>query len=416
MKKNNIPVNVLDKLKFELNKYNKQYFFAYYCFNGDINVDLFRQSVEKIYELNPKLNYILGRENNEYEYSQSSFKDYFHCINDLSNISITHLIEDKIDDCIKISNFAPLVLLLAKEGDKNVLVLAHNHIYYDGSSAYAIFNQIISFYNGCEIKSLKTISDNEALKIKFKQNTILNRSIKFITLIKNAISSLIYLSSYNKISKIYNEKEIDERVCYKSFSCDLLNKRDKYSNNTEICAAIAKAYLSIKGNRVNNTVSISVPSNFRNRDQMHILGNLVYSISIKLHNTSIEKMRRLINKKIKSFKKIYMQWASYKLFYTLSKIKSSDGLVDAFRKQSNKHHFYISNFGNFDLNYNKFFKNCYLDTAGGFNFPLQKNFGLIFTIVPYKESFSIGIAYAESYFTDEKIKEFKSQFLKEYNK
>lgn len=57
-----------------------------------------------------------------------------------------------------------------------------------------------------------------------------------------------------------------------------------------------------------------------------------------------------------------------------------------------------------------------MDIDGSFNFPLQKNFGLIFTIVPYKESFSIGIAYAESYFTDEEIREFKSQFLKEYNK
>lgn len=416
MDKQLIPINLLDKVKYELNQRDRfQYFFTYYIIDGRPDSNRLEEAVHEVYNANHKLNQRLIWSGGRYKYWAYDFKLVFHVMEasdeEVDNPAVW--LENRATNCIQSSEEAPLIVQLIRSENRALLILLHNHIYYDGSSAYALFNQLIGFYNGDRPEKLITIYDRKVLKDKIPKGDSFSVVRKCFFVANHLMKSIYYLSSLNAVRKIYKHNSFD-KVCYRSLTLPLQSKSDVYSSNSAICAAIAKAFLAIKGELTDQAVSIAIPANFRNANQQSLLGNLVYSISVKLENADINAMAQVVNRKTALFKNRYREWAAYQLFYKLTDRKSKKDLIKTFAKISNKHHFYVTNLGDFRKKYSCFFKECGLRSAGGFNFPIQENYGLIFTIVPHGEAFSLGLAFAERLFTDKEFERFKSELITAY--
>lgn len=393
-----IPVNVLDKVKYELNTKNPhQYFYTFLTYTGTIDTERLQSSFERLYSLNEKLNKKLYFDGCDYEYKQYAYKDSFYQINCINNEDYTPelLIESRAKEYIERSEEAPIILILLKKPESYSLVFCHNHIFYDGTTAYAITNQLVSLYNGRNLESpLRTCSDGDAIKERIK----LIPNFKYIqyykAIVKHIWSSLKYTSSFNEIKKIYKNKPINDVHFY---SLTIPNPRNssniKYSTNTIICAHIADAFLKVKGKLTDQTVSLAIPSNFRNENQFNICGNLVNSISVKLTGSmSLSKSCEVIQNKTGLFKNNYREIAAYRLLNVLAGNKKGESLIATFRKISKKHHFYVTNLGDISQRCNISFADCELVDVGGFNFPIQEDYGLIFTVVPFNNVVKIGIA------------------------
>lgn len=418
MDKYDIPVNLLDKVKYGLNQRNKgQYFFTYYSFNGFFDIGRFEQALFQVYQSNPKLRHKLILSDGKYKYSPcDEFKHVFNIVESdpFGFKNPNAVIEEYAMKYISQSKEAPLIALLMNADNQTLLVLLHNHIYYDGSSAYALFNQLICYYNGNQSEVLNTISDRDALNLKLLNiDTFLNIQ-KVTSIVSHLCRSVLYLSSINTVKKVF-KKDSHKKVCYRSIILPLNPSSEFFTSNSAICAAIAKAFLAVKGEHTNQSVSISIPANFRNNDQQAVFGNLVYSFSVKLKNSEVKSMAEVMNHKSVLFRNSFRQWAAYKLFYKLTHQKSMEEIIKMFSKISNKHHFYVTNLGDFSKKYFCFFNGCSLQSACGFNFPVQENYGLIFTIVSYGNFFSVGISYADNYFDDHEIEMFKYEFIAAYN-
>lgn len=413
MNKQSVPINLLDKVKYELNQRDQfQYFFTYYIVDGQLDSNRLEEAVHEVYKANYKLNQRLIWSAGRYKYVPYDFKLVFHVM-EASDEEVDNpatWLENQATSCIRSSDEAPLIVQLIRSENRTLLILLHHHIYYDGSSAYALFNQLIGFYNGERPELLTTLDDRDVLKNKIPKRDSFSAVRKCFFVASHLMKSIYYLSSLNAVRKIYKHNSFD-KVCYRSLTLPLQSKSDVYSSNSAICAAIAKAFLAIKGDLTDQAVSIAIPANFRNANQQSLFGNLVYSISVKLENEDVNTMAQVVNRKTALFKNPYREWAAYQLFYKLTDRKSKNELINTFAKISNKHHFYVTNLGDFQKKYTSFFKACRLRSAGGFNFPIQENYGLIFTIVPYGEAFSLGLSFDERLFTDKEIERFESELI-----
>lgn len=401
-----IPVNILDKVKYELNAKNPhQYFYTFLTFSGTIDIPKMQLSFHKLYQLNEKLNYKLTFDGDKYEYKPSTYPNCFYQIDYLENEEFNPhlLIEKRASDYIECSHQAPVILLVVKKSASFCLVFLHNHIFYDGTTAYNVQNQLMSLYNDVVISlPHRVCSDDEAIIERIKSIPNFNQ-VKYCTqIIKHVWSSLKYTSSFNRIIKIYKNKPVNDVRFYHITIPNPKNSAKKgYSTNTMICAHIANAFLQVKGDQTGHTVSMAIPSNFRSEIQSAIWGNLVNSISVKVtKKISLNRSYEVIQRKTGLFKNYYREIAAYKLLNILAKKKKGESLIKTFRQISKKHHFYVTNLGDFSQRYNISLTNCEIIDLGGFNFPIQEDYGLIFTVVPFGDVVKIGIATSSDILSD----------------
>jgi len=399
-----IPVNFLDVVKYKLQELNApQYFFQFWQFIGDIKHNNVQEAFSKTYAQIEKtgFEFVKAAEKMGYQSKQYTNNCIYEKTSQSCNETLVQLMEERSVDIVKKSNFAPVVLVHIENGNSHVFLLMINHIFADGGSGYLFFEYLVKNYNAlvCNknitLPQIKTIGDDEFLK-QIKAGYSLTDKIKyFLQLIKQIKDGLYHKSKKNIIRKIYNEQKACSKVHY---SFTTIKKSDinvkGYSSNTILGSAIIKAFLELKGEKINNTVSVAVPVNVRNTDQK-IFGNYVSSISIKVENsTDMPQILQTFQKRIDEFKNPYRPVASYALAAMLGKKKSPEELLDIFRTLSSKHHFYISNYGRYnhsnDTSLN--ISDCEFITSGGFNFPLQANYGLIFTLVPYNDEIGLSIS------------------------
>lgn len=410
-----LPVNILDKVKYELNKRNSpQYFFTFSTYEGEIEENKLKEAFQKLYDNNEKLNSKLHFDGKNYHYNLLKFEQTFHCLEADETITPAEFVEKQAKTYITMSKEAPVLLILLKGKTSYSLLFLHNHIYYDGTTAYLLQHHLISYYNGEEpFPNLLPLSDLKAIESRKKQIHSFSKAKYGLALLRHLCSSLRYSSSLNKVVKIY-QRENKSKVFFHYFT--IPHPKGKSNNlkstNTIVCSFIAKTFLALKGKQTAQEISIAIPSNFRDEALMNRLGNLVYSISVKLKNEmSLIGMQEKIQKKTALMKR-YREIAAYQLLHTLASAKVGHQLITVFSKISKKHHCYITNLGDYSKRFTSAIGQSKLLTSGGFNFPIQEDYGLVFTVVPHGDKIGVGIASSSLVFSKEELQTFENHLLK----
>jgi len=421
-----IPINILDIVKYKLNQINaSQYFFQFWEFKGNIDNSLLAKAVEQTYNNIPKCAYKLYENNDGFEYKSYTYSNTFVSVETDNSLvdEVENILKNKSKSIIKNAEDAPIIVVSIaniKEQKFTVLLMV-NHIIADASSGYMFLNTLVKVYNSLlknediSIERAKLSTDDEYIK-ELKSDFSIKDKFNFIgQLISHIKSSLYYKSDKNIITKIYSEQTYNNEVNYSYITIDKTDFASlDYSKNTILCAAIHKAFLDLKGKEVNNTVSSAIPINTRS-SKTNYFGNFVTSISIKTNAAmSFKETLEQVHSKTVAFKNRLRRIAAYKVTALLAKKNNGSQLLDVFRGLSLKHHFYISNFGDFKMLYpnTSYFADCVLQNSGGFNFPLQANYGLIFTLVPSANKIGVSIAASSLVLSIEEIALLQEKIVK----
>lgn len=407
IKHKKIPINYLDKVKYELNKVNSpQYFFIFWQLKANINHELIYKAFNKSLKMVDKLNYVL-EENGELIYKPKNYKN--NCILEETEKplqeELIEFLENRSFDVIEKSESAPIILVHLRNRNRSssILLLMVNHIFADAGSAYSFYELLVRIYNAyisenkVNVKKLISVSDNEIINI-FTKNCNLYEIKEFNYQLEEIKKfRLNYKSDENIIKKIYFEQNKNKKIYFLYKIVEYKNIKNKNNRvNSVISAGIIKAFLQQKSGQINQTVSVAMPANIRGKKK-NLFGNFVNSISIKVANPkNIQEIISVVENSIDEFKRPYRPIASYALTAMLSSEMSSSELHDLFRVSSLKHHFYISNYGKYNYNNDPDLQiiDSTVLSAGGFNFPLQAHFGLVFTLVPFNDAMGIGVAFS----------------------
>ncbi|MDA3781452.1 MAG: acyltransferase [Bacteroidales bacterium] len=401
-----IPINILDILKYKLNQINaSQYFFQFWTFKGDIDNSLLVNAFEHTCNNIPKCAYKLFENNGKFEYKVHKYLNTFVSVETDNSLvkEVENILKYKSKSIIKNSEDAPIIVvrITSNKDQTSAILLMVNHIMADASSGYIFFNTLVNVYNSLSknekfsTENVEHCTDDEYIKELYSAYSIKDKFNYIGQLLSHIKSSLYYKSDKNIITKIYSEQSSNDEVNYSYITIDKSDFGNfDYSKNTIFCAAIHKAFLDLKGENVNNIVSSAIPINTRS-SKTNYFGNFVTSISIKT-NAGMSFIETLdeVHSKTVAFKNRLRRIAAYKITTLLAKKNNGSQLLDFFRGLSSKHHFYISNFGDFNMLYpnTSYFSDCALQNTGGFNFPLQANYGLIFTLVPSGNKIGLSIA------------------------
>ena len=415
----NIPVNFLDKLKFEIAKVNNpQYFFQFWKLTGNIDDHVLESAFNAVYDTIPKLNTMLVFQDEEYQYQQQAYQLNFMTMN--TSVSLIEylqgVLEQDLQAIVKNSKEAPIILLKIQNTVQNrfVICLMVNHMFCDATSAYLFFECLTNRYNAqsglknTPFEPIEPPVDDAAFMQRdftHKEQEQFNEALS-----QHSKKSAHFFSADNVVKKIYTENNTNA-VFFDYFHLPLisLNKPDNINVNSIISAMIAKAYLTLKGHLTGQTVSMSISANARAKGS-RIFGNYVSAISVQLQNDHLEILAEKFQRQITDFNHNPQRiMASYSSLVSTFKDIKAGSIMDGCRAFSSKYHFYISNYGAYNPE-NKnasYFPRCQLQIAGGFNFPLQAHYGLIFVLVPFNNSIGISIACSPMVFSKKEIYQFK---------
>ncbi|WP_019615411.1 hypothetical protein [Psychromonas ossibalaenae] len=421
-----IPVNFLDKLKFETAKFNNpQYFFQFWQFSGEIDDVLLQSALKLSYASIPKLNTKLTFTQGDYHYIEQSFANNFVTFNTSGELSceLQKILEKDLFSIVHSSCAAPFILLKIQDTtqERFLICLMINHIYCDAGSAYLFMECLTGFYNAlCSEQGKpsptveKPVDDADFVADGLSRLTGAEKIMFADACVEQAESGAHFFSQANEVKKIYSESAGNE-VLYDYFHLPLsaLNKPQNCSLNSVVSALITGTFLELKGDKTGQAASISVSANVRAKG-CRLFGNYVTAIPIQLRSSHQDSLLTQFQQQMSSFKKNPTALlASYHRLAALFKQIKAQDIMAGFRAMSLKYHFYISNYGAYNPLHNDelSFSNCRLETAGGFNFPLQAHYGLIFTLVPFNKSIGISIACSPSVFSKKEMQQFKSLML-----
>lgn len=404
-------VHFLDKIKYELNKRNPyQYFYQFWKYNTLFEHKDLERSIQKVYQAHKRLQHYMVEENGQYHYKSTHFETiYFNYTTHNKDLEkeVDHFMTNYSNDYIIKSKEAPFILVNINNSNNSLLLFLHNHIYYDGFTGHQMVKHFWDCYENKAIDSVEDewLDDQQMLEKLKTQNKNFNSLYYFQALAKHAFRSSKITGNKNVIKKIYQQDQ-PSKVLFKHLYIqkDQFEKyHNKYSSNTIICAILSDLFLSKKGHQTDNHIAISIPWNIRERENTN-LGNCVSSISVKLHKKqSTEDKCEIIHQAVDTFKELHYSRASYHLSCVITKNKVKEELLKPFIKISQKHHCYISNHGRLT----SVEQHPNLVSSGGFNYPLQEQYGLVFTITPNKDEYCIGIASSDQIFTQEELENFK---------
>ncbi len=418
----NIPVNFLDKLKFEIAKVNKpQYFFQFWELTGNVDDHVLESAFNAVYDTIPKLNAMLVFQDEEYRYKQQVYQLNFITMNTSVSLIeyLQEVLEQDLQAIVKNSKDAPVILLKIENTAQNrfVICLMINHVFCDATSAYLFFECLMNRYNAqfgqktIPFQPIETPVDDSAFISNVQRNFTHKEQEQFNeALSQHSKKSAHFFSAANVVKKIYTENR-NNAVLYHYFHLPLtsLSKTDNISVNSMISAMIAKAFMTLKGHLTEQKVSMSISANARAKGS-RIFGNFVSAIPVQLQNDHLEILAEKFQQQITDFsnnpQRIITSYSS--LVNTFKDVKTED-IMDGCRAFSSKYHFYISNYGayNPENKNERYLPHCQLQTAGGFNFPLQAHYGLIFVLVPFNNSVGISIACSPTVFSKKEIEQFK---------
>ncbi|MDC5721979.1 hypothetical protein OPW41_11580 [Vibrio europaeus] len=164
-----IPVNFLDKVKFEINKRNHpQYFMQFWQWEGQLDSLRLQQALDKVYQQLPKLCHRLMDEEASYRYVPCQYDNTF-VIRQARESAIETLkavLGAELDLIVGQSGNAPVIMLKidTPDGAGTLLCLLFNHVFCDAPSGYLIKELLVSNYNGMQSdlpSVIKSISDEE---------------------------------------------------------------------------------------------------------------------------------------------------------------------------------------------------------------------------------------------------------------
>ncbi|SGY98971.1 hypothetical protein [Moritella viscosa] len=408
------PVNFLDKVKFEIAKYNNpQYFVQFWQLDGRLDNKRLKSALEKVYKSIPKLQTKLVYQDNKYIYQSFEYKDNF-ILEETEQCPVAALqstLNNNFQNLVSEANFAPFIVIKFDErgSDKSVLGLLINHVFCDAPSGYLFKNQLITAYNNIDVDLSDTewcLSDEQFIQQSVSDHTAFHEALE-----QHRSLSKSFLSEANQVDLFYHENT-DNTVTFDFFDIDTttIKKPDGMSLNTLISSAIAKAVMQLKTDTLQGRISMSITANARkNKDKL--FGNFVSAIPVKLEEGRMEHITSAFQQQIDTFKINPLKpLLSYAGFSTSFANATPNQLMDTFRLLSSKSNLYISNFGHFNRNQDEHleFYGSTTIKAGGFNFPLQGHYGLIVTLVPSGDNIGVGVAVSPSVFNEVDLNRFKS--------
>lgn len=416
------PVNFLDKLKLELSQVNSpQYFFQFWEFSGSVNEQALETSLQQSYADIPKLSEALIYSDGGYQYHPHDYMHTFICRRAAGHLmeTLQNILENELQSIVKKSEYAPFILVKIEdeEAGRFIILQMVNHVFCDATSAYLFFESLIHHYQVCTRLACKAfqpilspVDDKDFVSLVSGQQQHLLDEAKAL----QEQSSKSFFSAANVVHKIYKESTQND-VFFDYFSLPLrrLKPVDNTSVNSQVSALIAKAFLSLKGKDTQQQASISIAANVRPKGN-RMFGNFVSAIPIQLNNGVWEDLAMDFQQQISDFKRNPQRLnASYSSLVTSFDSLVQNDILEVMRHVSLKYHFYISNYGLYrpcgkalDL-----FPGCSLVQAGGFNFPLQAHYGLIFTLVPFNDCVGISVACSPTVFSKKEIKLLKALIL-----
>lgn len=408
------PVNFLDKVKFELDKYNSpQYFIQFWQLKGKLENQRLQQAFNDLYQQLPKLSQRLMYENGNYHYRPDSYQNTFITkeTNDCTIDTLKIMLQQNLETIVHQANNAPVIAIKIEQPSdgSTLLCLLFNHVFCDAPSGYLIKELLVANYNGTKSdipETVTSLSDEEFITQKAPDSATFNTSLE-----EYRSLSASYLSEANQVNLFYQENASNTV----NFEFCLLNTkrliRDKGTSlNSLISSAIAKAVLELKADILKGSISLSITTNIRDNSDT-LFGNYVSAIPVKLEQADMRTMTTTFQQHITGFTSVpqraLLSYAS--LAYGFSEATPQQ-IIDGFRLISSKSNAYISNFGPYNRNQDQqlTFNDTKLIVAGGFNFPLQGNYGLIFTLVPCGNKLGLGIAASPSIFSSDDLEKFKS--------
>ncbi|WP_439148395.1 condensation domain-containing protein [Vibrio sp.] len=410
-----LPVNFLDKVKFEIAKYNNpQYFVQFWQLDGHLDNQRLKIAFEKVYKAIPKLQTKLVYQDNQYLYQAFDYQNNF-LLEETELCPVTALqvaLNNNFEQLVSQANFAPFIAIKfdKRDSDKSVLCLLINHIFCDAPSGYLFREQLAAEYNNANVDLSDTtlsLSDEEFIQQQVSGNAAFNKAIEQ----QRSLSSC-FLSEANQVNLFYRE-DTNNAVIFDFFDIDTatIKRPEGMTLNTLLASAIAKAVMKLKADTLQGSISMSITTNVRQNEDK-LFGNFVSAIPVKLEQGEIEHIAPALQQQINSFKMNPLRaLVSYAGFATSFANATPEQLMNGFRLISSKSNLYISNFGHYNRDQDERleFSGSTTIRAGGFNFPLQGHYGLIVTLVPYDHKVSIGIAVSPSIFNKQDLGSFKSQ-------
>lgn len=413
-----LPVNFLDKVKFEIAKYNNpQYFVQFWQLDGRLDNQRLKNAFEKVYEAIPKLQTKLAYQDNQYKYQPFNYQNNFLLEDtDLCPVAALQVaLNNNFQQLVTQANFAPFIAIKFDKRDSNesVLCLLINHIFCDAPSGYLFREQLAAEYNNTNIDLSDTtlsLSDEQFIQQQVSDNVAFNKAIE-----QQRSLSASFLSEANQVDLFYRE-DTNNAVIFDFFDIDTatVKRPDDMTLNTLISSAIAKVVMELKADTLQGRVSMSITTNVRQNEDK-LFGNFVSAIPVKLEQGEIEHIAPAFQQQINDFKMNPLRaLVSYAGFATSFANATPELLMNGFRLISSKSNLYISNFGHYNRNQDEHleFSGSTTISAGGFNFPLQGHYGLIVTLVPYDHKVGVGIAVSPSIFNEKDLESFKSLVAK----
>ena len=409
-----IPVNFLDKVKFEINKRNHpQYFIQFWQWEGQLDSLRLQQALDKVYQQLPKLCHRLMDEEASYRYVPCQYDNTF-VIRQARKSAIETLkavLGAELDLIVGQSANAPVIMLKidTPDGAGTLLCLLFNHVFCDGPSGYLIKELLVSNYNGMQSdlpSVIKSISDEEFIGQQINDRELFNKQLE-----DYQSQSRAYLSDANSVHLFYREGDSNTvNFDYFEIDTDHIVRTPGISLNSLVSTAIAKSILALKASTLKGSISVSVTANVR-QEESKLLGNYVSAIPVKLDDSDMRLMSQAFQQQIDRVtmapQRMLLSYANFARGFAQA---SPQQLMEGFRLISTKSNCYISNFGHYNRNDNEAltFSGTQLVKAGGFNFPLQGHYGLILTLVPYGDRVGLGIAASDLVLNANDLEQFKA--------
>lgn len=413
-----LPVNFLDKVKFEIAKYNNpQYFVQFWQLDGHLDNQRLKSAFKNVYEAIPKLQTKLVYQDNQYIYQPFDYQNNF-LLEDTDLCPVTALqitLNNNFQELVSQANFAPFIAIKfdRRDSDESVLCLLINHVFCDAPSGYLFKEQLVAGYNNTNVNLSDTklsLSDEQFIQQQVNDNAAFNKAIE-----QQRSLSTYFLSEANQVDLFYREST-DNSVIFDFFDIDTatIKRPEGMTLNTLISSAIAKAVMELKADTLQGRISMSITANVRQNEDK-LFGNFVSAIPVKLEQGEMEHIAPAFQEQINSFKMNPLRaLVSYAGFATNFANATPEQLMNGFRLISSKSNLYISNFGHYNRNQDEQleFSGATTIRAGGFNFPLQGHYGLIVTLIPYGNKVGLGIAVSPSIFNKQDLVRFKNQVEK----